>query len=437
MGSIFVKLGLNSDQFERGLDRARGSVRKFGRVAESGMNLPRLLGVSAAVAGLERVTAHVERLQDAARRLGVGVGFTQELQGLADKMAGVEVEDLVEFLQDLNEKAIDAAKGSKEAAEGFEMLGLSAEGMLKMSHRDRLLAIMDALHGTADAGERSAAMMKMGSDEATKLIPELARGSAAFLEMAGSMQKFSEAAAADLAEARKGVRGFWTNFLNWGTKALHAAGLQLKGFHRAIRQMLSPGGMRDMRFTGPLDAYLSVFEESLEKQRELLNAAHDAEIEMGEMTAEEILRIRTEAAEKAAEKEKQEKAKMWKEQEAMLKRHLEAEKRERERAEREHADKVRDFRRQEADDLREFQDAYRLEERDLEQMLGRLSRNSGGPELDSLTAVGLGLSGVNYNLAQPKGEQLQFKILKELEEIRDAIEAFDREIEIRADEFGG
>lgn len=123
VGSLRVNLGLDSAQFQAGLQNAAGRLRvartqflAFGAAAAAA-----LTGVfMAARAGADDISATV----DASRRLGASIGAYEALRLAADD-AGVSIESITDDFQNLNRELSRAAEGGK-AADALQRLGMSA-----------------------------------------------------------------------------------------------------------------------------------------------------------------------------------------------------------------------------------------------------------------------------------------------------------------------
>lgn len=430
MSRVEVALGLNGAEFRQGLERAKGVVKNFGAAAQKGLNVGRLLGAGVAVAGLDRILDRVERLEDAAVRLNVPVQFIQELESLGDRVQGVDLDNLVEFLQDVNEKAIDAASGSGEAAEAFELLGLSAEEFRDMDLREQFLGIADAVAQATDKQAAIAAVMKIGSDEATKLLPLLRQGGDAIEEMTRGMESFSSASVSGLRGMRDELRGFNRDAQNFVTRGVGGAFLIGRGLVRG----LSGGGTFGQGFR-------SSFEDAIDRERQ------------GQIQANRDRLGRQETLEAQAEERRREAARRLREEEdrnaAAFGAGLQGVSGRSEtitgRLGNVEDSFVRDAIFRNADEVArrlaregnvEELEAAREKLRAAEEEVRGL-RAVSGPNIDSLTAVGLGAGGVNYALGQSTAEQRLRSMDENVKKIAERVEDLEATIELEADEFGG
>jgi hypothetical protein len=165
------------------LTRLRAGWKELAAVALTVWAGSRMLtGLQNLVQSSALAAANFERMS---QRTGVGVERFQELAHAA-KVAGVETDNFVEFLQDLQEKAFEAARGQKEYADAYRALGVNvkdSQGKLR-SGEQLMRDVADRFSQMEDGGKKTALAMKLFSDEGTKIIPLLNKGSKGIDEMA-------------------------------------------------------------------------------------------------------------------------------------------------------------------------------------------------------------------------------------------------------------
>jgi len=258
--------------------------------------------------------------------------------------------------------------------------------------------------------------MKIGSDEATKLLPLLRQGAAGIDAMTEGMQKFGGEAAAELAAVRKEMRALLDESANFATRGVGGLALYMRGVGRFWKGLATG--------KNPMREFLSSYEERLDAAEQSrvqrLRDAADRRKALADQAAARQRAAREAAAAKAA-KDKGEFPGMDDPRALYA----------------EMADTIA----AEAAEERRGRIAGRREklEEELQQrgeMVAALRReiDAQRPAMDSLTRIGLGAGGVNYALERPRGEELLRKQIRAVEKVEEAV----REIELtlEEDEFG-
>ncbi len=178
---------------EKSLDKIRKSgksaSRGLGSLTDRARSLSRNLKVmaaaataAAAVGGLSILTKNAissaNALGDTADKLGVNVEALQELR-FAAKQAGVEQNTFDMGLQRFIRRVGEAARGSGEAKEALETMGITLRdnnGNIRAAE-DLLNDVADALKNTRDPAERLRLAFKLFDSEGVALVNVLAKGS--------------------------------------------------------------------------------------------------------------------------------------------------------------------------------------------------------------------------------------------------------------------
>ena len=176
VGSLRVNLGLDSAQFQAGLQNAAGRLRvartqflAFGAAAAAA-----LTGVfMAARAGADDISATV----DASRRLGASIGAYEALRLAADD-AGVSIESITDDFQNLNRELSRAAEGGK-AADALQRLGLSAADFNGLDMDAKVALLSDRIVGLGlDTGTTTQLLRDLGIRNREMVLLMMAGGDA-------------------------------------------------------------------------------------------------------------------------------------------------------------------------------------------------------------------------------------------------------------------
>lgn len=212
LGSLLVSLGLESAEFDRGLEKARRGMRRAGkdfdkesdRMYRAGFKIGsglKAIGVATVAAGFGYLVTQLQAaaqgslefaasLGETAQQLGVTTDALQEYRYAATQ-AGLSQEEMDKALSQLTRRIGEAANGTKAQAEAFKSLGISvkdANGNV-LNAADAIPKIADALKGVANPAQRAAVLTDLFGKAGQKLEPLLAGGSAAVNELRQAAHK--------------------------------------------------------------------------------------------------------------------------------------------------------------------------------------------------------------------------------------------------------
>lgn len=146
VGTLRVRMGLDSSQFNRGLDTARGRVRKFAATIGRSMALAGVAMAGAAAAGVGALTrsslTFVDQQAKLARSIDGSIDALRALQ-LAGNDAGVSSDTLNASMQKLGTKLVEANVKGGASAKALDRMGLSAKSLLALDVDERLATIAD------------------------------------------------------------------------------------------------------------------------------------------------------------------------------------------------------------------------------------------------------------------------------------------------------
>lgn len=181
IGALRVDLGLNSAEFQAGLDRARAGLGSFARTAGAGLAV---VAASAAAAGValgvavRRSIDNADTMGELAEKIGVSVEALTSL-GYAAKMSGTDTETLATGLRKLSQNMLAVAQGGTgPVATAFKALGINirdANGALRSSD-DVLIELAAKFSQLEDGATKTALAMQLFGKTGAELVPFLNQG---------------------------------------------------------------------------------------------------------------------------------------------------------------------------------------------------------------------------------------------------------------------
>ena len=182
IGELAVSITAKTTDFIKGTDRAGKATNKFAKHAkglkDKMLGLHTVLATFAGVAGLgalsQRFLAVAESMQlvvDRADQLQMSTKALSQLQHAA-KRSGVEFDDLVGLLEEMQIRLTEATAGTGSAVDALSRLRLSANELAKSKPEEALETIADALAGIVGMEKIALADAIFGGDgfKALKLI---------------------------------------------------------------------------------------------------------------------------------------------------------------------------------------------------------------------------------------------------------------------------
>lgn len=166
VGTLRARMGLDASQFNRGLDTARGRVRKFAATIGRSMAFAGVAMAGAAAAGVGALTrsslAFVDEQAKLARSIDGSIDGLRALQ-LAGSDAGVSSDTLNASMQKLGTKLVEANVKGGASAKALDRMGLSAKNLLALDADERLAMIADRAKELGwSASKTSQFLLEMG-----------------------------------------------------------------------------------------------------------------------------------------------------------------------------------------------------------------------------------------------------------------------------------
>lgn len=165
IGSLFVKLGLNSAEFGSGLGKAEKRMQNFSRIAGVAM----AAAAAAAAVGISRMTSAGLKSVDAQAKLAQSLGTTQRSIATLERagdLAGVSMGTVEQGVIALTRRLSEAAGGTGPAVDALARLKLSAEDLGNLEVDDRIAKIQDAIAKYIPEAERASVASKLFGDRA-------------------------------------------------------------------------------------------------------------------------------------------------------------------------------------------------------------------------------------------------------------------------------
>ncbi len=164
IGSLRVRLGLDSAEFQRGVRQAQRELKRFVRRAK----LAAAAAAGAAAGGLSLLVKQSFAQVDASAKLAKSLGTTtkavQALQ-LAATYSGVGISQLESTMKDFTRRLSQAADEGGPVAKALKRIGLSAKDLLRMPLDQRVAAVTEALRKYVPAAQRAAVAGKIFGEE--------------------------------------------------------------------------------------------------------------------------------------------------------------------------------------------------------------------------------------------------------------------------------
>jgi len=212
LGHAVARLGLDKEQYEKGLASAKASADQFAKGLSSSMR-----GLGAAIAGafaFDRVLAGLnsaiqkgDQLQDLANRFQLSASALQEIGNTAS-LSGSSLEDVASALSKLAKNAGDAVGGNEKLQQSFAMIGLSLEDLQKMSPQDMFFALSDAVSQGRLGMEDFNVVTDLAGRSAGNLIETLRLGPDAIRDTGQSMGVWGDETTAALSRAQDSITAF-------------------------------------------------------------------------------------------------------------------------------------------------------------------------------------------------------------------------------------
>lgn len=177
-GRAYVELYVRDSKLVAGLNAIGDKMRAFGvgAMAAGGAMMGLASAIAAPLATAARTFAdYGSQLYDMSARTGLSTEALSEL-GYAAKMTGGSLEGIEKSARKMSAFMLQVDRGSKNATNTLQQLGVSAEALGAMTPEDQLIRLGDALSRIEDPGRRAALAMQIFGKTGTEMLPMFAGG---------------------------------------------------------------------------------------------------------------------------------------------------------------------------------------------------------------------------------------------------------------------
>lgn len=177
------RVSFDTQQLDRGIEKTEKSEKAAMGAAEAFKRFAAVVGIATVGRALHSFTIGLvdtlDKVDKTSKQLGMSTDAFQELTFAAD-ISGVSMQRLEMSLGILQQRALDASRGLKEAQVNFKELGVSVEGADgELRSTDAILA--DLANGFArmeNPTQKTGVAMKLFGETGKALVPFLEQGSA-------------------------------------------------------------------------------------------------------------------------------------------------------------------------------------------------------------------------------------------------------------------
>lgn len=177
---LFAKLGLDTSEYEKGLEGAESKGANFGAGLKTaaGVTAAGIATVTAAtvasakafISGAADVATYGDNIDKTSQRLGISAEKYQEWD-YAMQIAGTSMDNMQMGMKTLTNQLDNAKNGSEDAIAKFEALGISMEDLATMSREEVFEAAIYGFQNMSDSVERAALANDLFGRSGQELTP--------------------------------------------------------------------------------------------------------------------------------------------------------------------------------------------------------------------------------------------------------------------------
>lgn len=166
---LFATLGLDTTNYDKGLETAESSASSFGSKLKTGLGVAAgvattavaattaatVAGAKAFVDGITATAKYGDEIDKTSQKLGFSVEKYQQLDYVLN-LAGTSMSNMTAGVKTLTNQLDNARTGSEEAIAKFEQIGISLEDIETMSREDLFEKAIMGFQNLEDSTERAA-----------------------------------------------------------------------------------------------------------------------------------------------------------------------------------------------------------------------------------------------------------------------------------------
>ena len=181
---LFATLGLDTSNYDKGLEGAQSSASSFGSVLSTGLGVAAGVATTAIAAtatatvaatsafaqGITEVAAYGDTIDKNSQKLGISAEKYQQLDYVLS-LAGTSMSGMTAGMKTLTNQLDEAQNGSEDAIAKFEQLGISLEDIQTMSREDLFEQAIYGFQNMEESVERAALANDLFGRSGAELAP--------------------------------------------------------------------------------------------------------------------------------------------------------------------------------------------------------------------------------------------------------------------------
>lgn len=203
IGSLLVRLGIDSAQFAAGLAKAQSSISTFEKnIKAFAITAAGALSLGAVGAAVQSVVNHMDELGKAAQKIGIPVEELSKLE-YAGKLADVTLEDLTATLAKFSKNIAEvAAGGQNDAGKALAAIGVSAtDAQGRLLPTTQIISdIAEEFSVMRDGANKTALAIALFGKSGANLIPLLNGGRDAIASAGKELERFGGVVTAEASQ---------------------------------------------------------------------------------------------------------------------------------------------------------------------------------------------------------------------------------------------
>lgn len=225
MPSLLLEIGANIARLQSDMAKAQRTVDSFASSAKSVFSgIFAGVSVYGVASFLKSTLDAADNLAKLSEKVGIAVEDLSEYKHIAE-LSGASLETFAKGVQIMSRNMVDAAQGTGDAKDAFNLLGISlkdAEGQLR-SNKQVMIDVAERFSKMQDGATKTALAMKIFGKSGAELIPTLNEGRAGLEKMGAEVDALGIRMTTELANAAEEVN----DNLDRMAKSAQGAGIQL------------------------------------------------------------------------------------------------------------------------------------------------------------------------------------------------------------------